>query len=129
MREINACGTPKQQQLSQVLGSGHYSACVTVILVDLVYKDCTQPSVTKKSKYRPYLERSLFVKPMRTLYNACLFLVPPALLKFVRNERSLKSRSSDNKRGLPRLAPIVTCSSESFGVSTTEICALQTSQE
>ena len=56
-------------------------------------------------------------------------MVPPALLKFVRNERSLKSRSSDNKRGLPRLAPIVTCSSESFGVSSTEICALQTSHE
>ena len=29
MREINASGTPKQQQLSQVLGSGHYSVCVT----------------------------------------------------------------------------------------------------
>ena len=31
MREINACGTPKQLQLSQVLGSGHYSACVTYL--------------------------------------------------------------------------------------------------
>lgn len=107
------------------LGSTHHSACVTHAGIQGLH-----PAIgNANSKYRPYLERSLFVKPMRTPYKTCLFLVPLALLKFVRNERSLKSRPSDNKRGLPRLAPIVTCSSESFGVSSTEICALQTSHE
>lgn len=105
------------------LGSTHHSACVTHAGIQGLHPAI----VNANSKYRPYLERSLFVKPMRTPYKTCLFLVPLVLLKFVRNERSLKSRPSDNKRGLPRLAPIVTCSSESFGVSSTEICALQTS--
>ena len=83
----------------------------------LVYRDCTQPSlVMRNSRYWPCFARSLLIRPIRTPYKTCLFMVPPAVLKSIINERSLKSSSSDNKSGLPRFVPICTSCGAICGV-------------
>ena len=82
----------------------------------LVYRDCTQPSVMRNSRYWPYFARSLLIRLIRTPYKTCLFMVPPAVLKFIINERSLKSSSSGNKSGLPRFVPICTSCGAICGV-------------
>ena len=82
----------------------------------LVYRDCTHPLVMRNSRYWPYFARSLLIRPIRKPYKTCLFMVPPAFLKFIINERSLKSSSSGNKSGLPRFVPICTSCGAICGV-------------
>ena len=74
----------------------------------LVYRDCTQPLVMQNPRYWPYFARLLLIRPIRTSYKTCLFIVPPAVLNFIINERSLKSSSSGNKSSLLRFGPICT---------------------